>query len=76
MCSSGTLAYLECEPEIDQEGMIQHGKDFDLLQDVPDSVSLQTHRFVHVLHRVHLLRVTLLDDTHLGMRDSQFFLNK
>jgi len=56
---------VECEPEIDEERMLQVLEQIDLADDVTQRVVACTHLFVHVLHRIHASSVLLLRYTHL-----------
>ena len=60
-----TDPYLEGEPEVDEEGMLERPQYLYLPEDVTHRVLLDDQVLVHVLHRVHFLRVLLLDNTHL-----------
>ena len=56
---------LEGKPKVDQEWMGELGKNFHFPEDILESVASFALPLVHVLHRVQLLRVVLLDDAHL-----------
>lgn len=54
-----------CSPEIHQEHMLDFLQDFQLSEHIANLVSFNALLFVHVLHGIHLLRVSLLHNTHL-----------
>lgn len=53
-------------PEVHQEDVLDLLQDLQLPEHVADLVALDALLFVHVLHGIHLLRVPLLHDAHLG----------
>jgi len=59
------LLILKGEPKIDEERVIQTPQQLHLLENISDGSLLDAHIFVHVLHGIHLLSITLLNNTHL-----------
>lgn len=53
-------------PQVHQEDVLDLLQDLQLPEHVADLAALDALMLVHVLHRVHLLRVPLLHDAHLG----------
>lgn len=55
-------------PEIHQEHVLDLLQDFQLSEHIANLVSFDALLFVHVLHGIHLLGVSLLHNTHLKHR--------
>lgn len=53
-------------PQVDQEGVLQPLHDLQFPEHVAHLIPLDALLLVHVLHRVHLLRVSLLHDAYLS----------
>lgn len=61
-------------PQIDQEGMLQALHYLQLSENIANFISLNALLFIHILHGIHFLGVSLLYNAHLiGTKEKEKF---